>query len=235
MEIKESCSWTEKWNWKPNSLGNTWENDQLQILIPFKTSKLWRQNREDARIRHLVLWLVLDRSTKPSSKKVLRRVVCTRIKNGKFGVLEPVMKTKNSSPRRHISFRGSVLGQRWRFRSLEPWVIAAKIVMHEYRFASLTRMNSTVHWKVSEEAYKPRMFQEEFYSCIPNITVWPLIRKRLHLKAYKLSIVEIPFVKLLLEQPALPVEVTLNRNYPRSNSVYFATLWQFKALYMSSE
>jgi hypothetical protein len=34
---------------------------------------------------------------------------------------------------------------------------------------------------------------------------------------------------------ALPVEVTLNRNNPRYNSVYFATLRQFKTLYMSSE
>jgi hypothetical protein len=26
--------------------------------------------------------------------------------------------------------------------------------------------------------------------CIPNVTLWPVLRKRLHLKAYKLSIVE---------------------------------------------
>jgi hypothetical protein len=31
---------------------------------------------------------------------------------------------------------------------------------------------------------------QEFYNGIPNITVWRVLRKRLHLKAYKLSAVE---------------------------------------------
>jgi hypothetical protein len=30
------------------------------------------------------------------------------------------------------------------------------------------------------------MFQEELYNAIPNVTVWRVLRKRLHLKAYKL-------------------------------------------------
>jgi hypothetical protein len=45
-----------------------------------------------------------------------------------------------------------------------------------------------------------------------------VLQKRLHLKAYKVSIVQHlwnTIVKLFLKHPALPVEVTLNRNYPR--------------------
>jgi hypothetical protein len=34
------------------------------------------------------------------------------------------------------------------------------------------------------------MFQKELYNGITNITVWQVLGKRLHLKAYKLSIVE---------------------------------------------
>jgi hypothetical protein len=41
--------------------------------------------------------------------------------------------------------------------------------------------------------------------------------------------------KAFFETPALSVEVTLNANYPRRNSVCFATLSQFKTLYMFSE
>jgi hypothetical protein len=71
---------------------------------------------------------------------------------------------------------------------------------------------------------KYRVFQKEFYNFIPNITVWWVLRKRLHLKAYKISIVFVTLathhiwntiVKLFLTHPALPLEVILNRNYPR--------------------
>jgi hypothetical protein len=31
---------------------------------------------------------------------------------------------------------------------------------------------------------------KKFYDGIPNVTVWLVLRKRLHLKAYKLSIVQ---------------------------------------------
>jgi hypothetical protein len=34
------------------------------------------------------------------------------------------------------------------------------------------------------------MFQKELYNGIPNVTVWRVLRKHLHLKAYKLSIVQ---------------------------------------------
>jgi hypothetical protein len=34
------------------------------------------------------------------------------------------------------------------------------------------------------------VFQNELYNGIPDVTVWRLLRKRLHLKAYKLSIVQ---------------------------------------------
>jgi hypothetical protein len=33
-----------------------------------------------------------------------------------------------------------------------------------------------------------QMFQKELYNGIANVTVWRVLRKRLHLKAYKLSI-----------------------------------------------
>jgi hypothetical protein len=34
------------------------------------------------------------------------------------------------------------------------------------------------------------MFQKELYNCIPSVTVWRVLRKRLRLKVYKLSIVQ---------------------------------------------
>jgi hypothetical protein len=93
---------------------------------------------------------------------------------------------------------------------------------------------------------------------ILNVTVWPVLRK--HLKAYKLSIVQhlelrivcAPLIvnifvalaieqhlkyycKAFLKQPALPVEVAFNRNYPRYNSVCFATIRQSKTLFTSSK
>jgi hypothetical protein len=34
-----------------------------------------------------------------------------------------------------------------------------------------------------------RVFRKELYSGIPNVTMWRVLRKRLHLKAYKLAIV----------------------------------------------
>jgi hypothetical protein len=37
---------------------------------------------------------------------------------------------------------------------------------------------------------KYRVFQKEFYNCIPNVAVWRVLRKRLRLKAYKLYIVQ---------------------------------------------
>jgi hypothetical protein len=34
------------------------------------------------------------------------------------------------------------------------------------------------------------VFQKELYNGIPNVTVWRVLRKRLHVKVYKLSIVQ---------------------------------------------
>jgi hypothetical protein len=34
------------------------------------------------------------------------------------------------------------------------------------------------------------VFQKEIYNCIQNVTVWPVLRKRLHLKEHKLSIAQ---------------------------------------------
>jgi hypothetical protein len=39
------------------------------------------------------------------------------------------------------------------------------------------------------------VFQKELYNCVANVAVWRVLRKRLHLKAYQLSIV--PGVKCL--------------------------------------
>jgi hypothetical protein len=36
-----------------------------------------------------------------------------------------------------------------------------------------------------------RVFKKELYNVIPNVAVWRVLRKRLHLKAYKLSIVHL--------------------------------------------
>jgi hypothetical protein len=86
------------------------------------------------------------------------------------------------------------------------------------------------------EHIKHRAFQKELYNGISNVTVWRVLRKRLHLKAYKLSIQGVErwiiymylstnvfvtlvtqniIVRLFLKHPALPVQVTLNRNNPR--------------------
>jgi hypothetical protein len=43
-----------------------------------------------------------------------------------------------------------------------------------------SRLDNVVH----------RVFQKEFYRGIPNVTVWRVLRKRSHLREYKLSIVE---------------------------------------------
>jgi hypothetical protein len=78
------------------------------------------------------------------------------------------------------------------------------------------------------------VFKKELYSDIPNVTAWRVLRKRLHLKAYKLSTLSkmdslyafnyksflnirhtvtfgIPFLK----HPALPVKATLKHSYSR--------------------
>jgi hypothetical protein len=81
-----------------------------------------------------------------------------------------------------------------------------------------------------EELRIYRVFQKELYNGVSSVTVRRVLWKPLHLKTYKLSIVQ-----ALLKHPALPVEAALNRNCPRQNSTYFATLWQFKTLCMSSE
>jgi hypothetical protein len=64
------------------------------------------------------------------------------------------------------------------------------------------------------------MFKKELYNDIPSVTVWQVLRKRLHLKANKLSIAQIverwnTIVMRFLKHPVLPVEVTMYRNYPR--------------------
>jgi hypothetical protein len=85
-----------------------------------------------------------------------------------------------------------------------------------------------------------RVLQKELYSCIQTVTVWRVLRKLLHLKAYKLSIVQhhgwlmvcMPLslnvfitlatqwnleyrCKALLETPCVASESRMNCNYPR--------------------
>jgi hypothetical protein len=56
-----------------------------------------------------------------------------------------------------------------------------------------------------------RVFKKKLYNGIPNVTVWQVLWENLHLKMYKVAIVQ---VKLFLKHPTLQVEVTLNHNYP---------------------
>jgi hypothetical protein len=58
----------------------------------------------------------------------------------------------------------------------------------------------------------------QIYYCVTTVTktfvtVWRVLRKCLHLKVYRLSIVQ--HQHSFLKHCALPVEVTLNRNYLR--------------------
>jgi hypothetical protein len=46
------------------------------------------------------------------------------------------------------------------------------------------------------------VFQKEIYNSIPNVNAWRVLRKRLHLKTYKLAIVQgVIFAKILLLIP----------------------------------
>jgi hypothetical protein len=100
-----------------------------------------------------------------------------------------------------------------------------------------------------------RFFKKSF----TNVTVWRVLRKGLHLRAYQPSIIqyltnadnvvreeismqmfhkpEILWVwrEIDYRSAALAAEVTLNHNYAGLYLVCFATLWQFKTLYTSSE
>jgi hypothetical protein len=90
------------------------------------------------------------------------------------------------------------------------------------------------------------MFQKEIYNGSPNVIVWRVLRKRLYLKACKLSIVQhferwivftsssvnvfvtltkqqhlIYHCKVLFETPCITSEVTLNHNYYMKNGVVY--------------
>jgi hypothetical protein len=86
-------------------------------------------------------------------------------------------------------------------------------------------------WRAAGSFEQYMVFKKELYNGIPNVTVWRVLRKRLRLKVYKRLMIFMPlsvniFVTLATQQhleyhctalfkhPALPVEVTLSRNYP---------------------
>jgi hypothetical protein len=68
-----------------------------------------------------------------------------------------------------------------------------------------------------------RCFKKELYNFIPNVTVGRVLRKRLHLKAYKLSIVQ-----HLERQQHLEYRCKVLFETPFITSWCFATLYQFK-------
>jgi hypothetical protein len=81
-----------------------------------------------------------------------------------------------------------------------------------------------------------KVFRKEFYIGIPNVTMWRVLWKRLHLKTCKVSIVNILLsLHIFWNTLHLLVEVTLNYDYPTYNSMCFATMWQFETLYKTSE
>jgi hypothetical protein len=53
--------------------------------------------------------------------------------------------------------------------------------------------------------YSNTVFQKELYNGIPNVTVWRVLWKRSHLKAYKLSIVQ-GACKVIIETPFITNE-----------------------------
>jgi hypothetical protein len=75
------------------------------------------------------------------------------------------------------------------------------------------------------------VFQKELYNGNPNYTAWGMLRKRLLLVRSPLSVnvfmtlatYTVTFGIIFLKHPALPAEVTVNRSYPRQNSLCFAT------------
>jgi hypothetical protein len=53
------------------------------------------------------------------------------------------------------------------------------------------------------------VFKKEFYSGIPNVTVWRVLRKRLHLNSYKLYIVQVVERWIVFMPLSMNVFVTL--------------------------
>jgi hypothetical protein len=62
----------------------------------------------------------------------------------------------------------------------------------EPKFLSLQPVFQSLY----QQSYRPKfltifkVFQKELYNCIPNVSAWRVLRKYLHLKTYKLSIVQ---------------------------------------------
>jgi hypothetical protein len=62
-------------------------------------------------------------------------------------------------------------------------------------------------WASKKQKY--RAFQEELYNGIPDVTLWRVLRKRLHLKEYKIYIVQSVEQRIVCTPLSVNVFVTL--------------------------
>jgi hypothetical protein len=65
-----------------------------------------------------------------------------------------------------------------------------KEIQRQKTVAIKIRARKWQRYKKTKDGALYRVFQKELYNGIPNVTVWRVLRKRLHLKAYKLSTVQ---------------------------------------------
>jgi hypothetical protein len=71
-------------------------------------------------------------------------------------------------------------------------------LLHQYKFLRVTSFTSMLDTSVSVYEYSRnermdricRVFLKELYNGNPNVTVWRMLRKRLHLKVHKLFIAQ---------------------------------------------
>jgi hypothetical protein len=68
-----------------------------------------------------------------------------------------------------------------------------------------------------------RIFQKELYNGIPNVAMWRVIRRRLHLKTYKLSTVQgVPVIEVLRDQTNYVVIFALTVAKPTLRTTSYA-------------
>jgi hypothetical protein len=83
-----------------------------------------------------------------------------------------------------------------------------KLVIHIWRVEDMWLTVLMEEIRIGQKFFIYRMFQKELYSGIQNVTVWRVLRKRLHLKACNLSIVHHLgyHCKALFETPCITSE-----------------------------
>jgi hypothetical protein len=75
--------------------------------------------------------------------------------------------------------------------------------------------SSHAHSGVQKVTTENEVFQKELCNGIPNVTLWRVLRKRLHFKAYKLSIVQHLERVLSVMKTFTPKDVqTIHRSTP---------------------